>query len=295
MSALTKQRHRQLQFGEQLGQAEHADAIAVVAPSVIEHVRLMRGGHQFGAEPFAEREPFEIERDIDRQPFSARPVVDRAGGDRGVGIAVVVRGGGMGGWYLLFVVPAKAGTHNPGLCEWGNGNQERLLLNYTDTTRRMGPRLRGDDNRVANAPPPVFFAAPGTPYSISSPSKNRGDGAPSGASCSRKSRAVSGTWRLSARHRGVLTAPGRASGDLHRPAFGPPARPLLGGRAFAPQAGRAARPSASSSRQVIVPAGGAPAPPGRGGAFVSRRAGAASDPINNHASWRAPSVDRTPA
>ena len=49
----------------------------------------------------------------------------------------------------------------------------------------------------------------------------------------------------------------------NRPAFGPQARPLLGSRTLKPRAGRQARPSASSSRQVVMPAGGAPAPPGR--------------------------------
>ena len=121
---IDQQRHRQLQFGEQFGEAEHADAVAVVAPGVIEHVGLMRGGHQFGAEPFAEREPFEIEGDIDRQPFAARPVVSRTLRDGGVGIAVVVAGRGHG----------------------GHGGIVTIFIRC-----------------VANAPPPVFFAAPGTP------------------------------------------------------------------------------------------------------------------------------------
>ena len=64
---------------------------------------------------------------------------------------------------------------------------------------------------------------------------------------------------------------------LSRPAFGSRARPLLGSRTFVLWAGRKARPSASSSRQVIVPAGGAPAAPGSlGGCVHPPPAGAAS-------------------
>ena len=85
---------------------------------------------QFRAEPFAEREPFEIEGDIDRQPFAVRPVVERPRADRGVGIAVVVTGRGHG----------------------GHGGIVTIFIRC-----------------VANAPPPVFFAAPGTPSSSSLP------------------------------------------------------------------------------------------------------------------------------
>jgi hypothetical protein len=76
---------------------------------------------------------------------------------------------------------------------------------------------------LANAPPPCFFAAPGTPSSSSSSLKDEGDGAPRGATivlCMPAS-PLGNTGRLPARHPdklaqsglicGVfLTAPGRA-------------------------------------------------------------------------------------
>ena len=74
---LTRSDAGSLSSSKKLGQSEDADAVAVVAPSVIEHVRLRAAGRKLGARPFAEREPFEIEADIDRQAFALRPVVNR--------------------------------------------------------------------------------------------------------------------------------------------------------------------------------------------------------------------------
>ena len=57
-----------------LALSEDTDAIAVVAPCVVEHVRLRSSGRQLGAKSFAEREPFKIEPDIDGKPFAVRPI-----------------------------------------------------------------------------------------------------------------------------------------------------------------------------------------------------------------------------
>ena len=46
-----EQRNRQLQFRKQVGKAEDADAVAIVAPGVIEDVRLRSAGRQFGSRP----------------------------------------------------------------------------------------------------------------------------------------------------------------------------------------------------------------------------------------------------
>ena len=83
------ERHRQAEFAGEIGEAEHADPVAIVAPGVIEHVGLRSARRKLGAEAFAEGEPFEIEADIDGKPLALRPVVDRARGDRRVRIAAV--------------------------------------------------------------------------------------------------------------------------------------------------------------------------------------------------------------
>ena len=125
----------------------------------------------------------------------------------------------------------------------------------------------------------MFFAAPGRPYSLPCPSKNEG--------MARQAARHTCFVTCRCRHVAPLGAPSRrryGAGPRFRrpirPAFGAPARPLLGSHAFKPQAGRKARPSASSSRRVLVPAGGAPAPPGRGRSVHLPRAGAASGPTS---------------
>ena len=95
-----------------------------------------------------------------------------------------------------------------------------------------------------------------------------------------KSHLLAKVWRLSARHRGVLRRRAALPATCLAPPSALPTRPLLGSRAFKPRADRAARPSASSSRRVIVPAGGAPAPPEGRRSVRLLPAGAASDPAN---------------
>ena len=97
-----------------------------------------------------------------------------------------------------------------------------------------------------------------------------------------KSRAVAGTWRLSARHGGVFAAPGRAFGSALGVPFGcsgasSPHR-LVAPSHLLDRPSRS--PSASSSQAASRPPGGTPALPGRGRSVRLPRAGAASDPAN---------------
>ena len=77
-------------------------------------------------------------------------------------------------------------------------------------------------------------------------------------------RALSDTWRLSARHRGVFTAaPGRAFGvRFVLPCGSKLAAPFGSTAPFEPRASRNGPPSASSWQGSLVTPGGAPAPPG---------------------------------
>jgi hypothetical protein len=76
----------------------------------------------------------------------------------------------------------------------------------------MGPRLRGDDtDGVANASPPVLFAAPGKPTSFFvSLDTSRVWRAKRRSSLSCESTLLPRCPRLSARHGGVFRQPGRA-------------------------------------------------------------------------------------
>ena len=46
----------------------------------------------------------------------------------------------------MFVVPARAGTHKHGGLKLGESwSKKPIGSSYNSTTRRMGPRVRGDD------------------------------------------------------------------------------------------------------------------------------------------------------
>ena len=68
--------------------------------------------------------------------------------------------------------------------------------------------------------------------------------------------------RLLARHRGVLRQTGRASGGYWPPKAAEP-RPFWAPSLFCPGKANGFAPSASSWRQVLMPASGAPSPPER--------------------------------
>jgi len=110
---------------------------------------------------------------------------------------------------------------------------------------------------------PLFFAARGRRLPVLALGQCRGDGAPKGASSRLVSRTVAGAWRLSALHRGVCAAPGRASCLPLRPAVRPSAPvPLSGLSRIRASSRPRGRPSASSSQGIVLSPGGAPAPPG---------------------------------
>ena len=148
-------------------------------------------------------------------------------------------------------------------------HRARRILTQGLRSNKFPPALRRgfSNSPLANAPPPVFLAAPGTPSSLPSPShKARGRSA--------ERRILSyprlAAWaplakgaRLSALHRGVfLPAPGRASRGRSRL---PSALP----RQFGSSPCRASEPpkAATGPRQPapgggpLVPPGGAPTPP----------------------------------
>ena len=75
---------------EQLEAAPRADAVAVFAPAVVEHVRRWRRRADRRAEPLAEREVLEVEPDVQRQPRTAGPTVRRPPRDRPVAEAAMV-------------------------------------------------------------------------------------------------------------------------------------------------------------------------------------------------------------
>ena len=134
----------------------------------------------------------------------------------------------------------------------------------------------------ANAPLPLILCGAG--YAVvpafalrasagkpSSPRINRGDGAPSSASCSQCTCPFGHVAPLGAPSRRLTPAPGRAFGAGYL-SQGLSASLSAGPRReAAPQSllDRATRPpSASSWQEALVPPGGAPAPPGCGG-YVS--------------------------
>ena len=74
---------------EQLEQAPDADPIAVIAPREdAVAVRLVRR-RDGRALALAEAELLDVDRDVDGETGPVRPVVDRAGGDVGIGITTV--------------------------------------------------------------------------------------------------------------------------------------------------------------------------------------------------------------
>ena len=84
---------RHFQLIEQFDTAPCAHAVAVLAPAMVQHIRLRRNRAERGAESLAECKVLDIEAEIDRKPAIAGPaervaVRDRAirkaamGGDR---------------------------------------------------------------------------------------------------------------------------------------------------------------------------------------------------------------------
>src|SRR5258706_6981141 len=80
---------RELERLEQLEAAPDADAVAVVAPRVIEDVGLGALRPERGAEAGAEVEVLDVEADVDLEALPAGPVVVSPAVDRGIRVAPV--------------------------------------------------------------------------------------------------------------------------------------------------------------------------------------------------------------
>ena len=78
------------QLIEQFQAAPGTHPVAVLAPGVVEHVRLVESCPEFGAEPFSESEMLDIEPDVHGQPFSCGPVEITALGDGRIRKATMV-------------------------------------------------------------------------------------------------------------------------------------------------------------------------------------------------------------
>jgi hypothetical protein len=69
--------------------APRADAVAVIAPRIIEHVGFGCARHELLGQPLAERVVLEVERDVEREPPAVRPCELRPADDRLVAEAAV--------------------------------------------------------------------------------------------------------------------------------------------------------------------------------------------------------------
>src|SRR5262245_5950390 len=87
-AAVQQDRGGQLQLIEDFEQAPIADPIAIVAPREVAR-RLLTAADGIHAEPSAEREVLDVERDIEGEPLAIRPTVVFAFDDRRVGVPVV--------------------------------------------------------------------------------------------------------------------------------------------------------------------------------------------------------------
>lgn len=88
-AAIREHGERKLQVVENVDQSPHADAVAIVAPGIVEDIRLRTAGAELGAQAVAECEMFEVESDIDGKPLSIRPHEVRAARDRAIAVAIV--------------------------------------------------------------------------------------------------------------------------------------------------------------------------------------------------------------
>ena len=81
---------RQLELVQDLEQAPVADPVTVVAPGEIAR-RLLAAADRVHAEPGAEREMLDVERDVEGEPLASGPSVVRPLDDRRIGIAGMAR------------------------------------------------------------------------------------------------------------------------------------------------------------------------------------------------------------
>src|ERR1700722_15561878 len=88
---IDQHRGRRLQFIKQIDHPPCADAIAIVAPGIVQGVGRPAARGEFGAGPFAESETFEIDSDIDGESGAVRPGIARSPADRRIIVALVGR------------------------------------------------------------------------------------------------------------------------------------------------------------------------------------------------------------
>src|SRR6185295_109713 len=82
---------RKRKLVEQVEQAPHPDAVAVVAPGEGARVGCRAFHRDRMAEAGAEREVLDVDAEIDGEALAVRPVVVRALGDRRIVVALVMR------------------------------------------------------------------------------------------------------------------------------------------------------------------------------------------------------------
>ena len=82
---------RHVQRLEHLEHPPGADPVAIVAPGIVQHIRLRPTGGQFRPQPFAKGEMFQVQPDVDRQPRTTGPGVIGAPRDRDIVVPAVIR------------------------------------------------------------------------------------------------------------------------------------------------------------------------------------------------------------
>src|SRR5258708_7961434 len=81
---------RHAQRLEELEAAPRADAVAVVAPTVVQHIGFVARRPELRAQSLTERKVLEVVAEVNGKPAPARPAVVRPRVDRRIGIAAVV-------------------------------------------------------------------------------------------------------------------------------------------------------------------------------------------------------------
>ncbi len=86
---IDQHRGGRIQGVEQVDEPPGADAVAIVAPGVVQHIRLRTARREFGSEPLAECEVLEIDGDIDGESGAVGPAIFRTAADRQIVETVV--------------------------------------------------------------------------------------------------------------------------------------------------------------------------------------------------------------
>ncbi len=87
-AAVQQDRGGQLQLVEDLEQTPITDPVAVIAPGEIAR-RLLAAADRIHPQPGAQREMFDVERDVEGEPLAARPTVVFALDDWRIGVSAM--------------------------------------------------------------------------------------------------------------------------------------------------------------------------------------------------------------